>query len=201
MNYYAGVGSRETPAHIQNIAHHVGAYLASQGWTLRSGNATGFDDAIAKGVESYIAQCVDFPFISALQHKEIFLPWRGYNNAPKADHYISPDVHPFSEEEIKFSASMHPAWNKCGPSARLLHTRNTRIMVGLDAIHGEDVKPSSFVVCWTENGAVKGGTGQALRIAKALDIPVINLGHAQTEKELEELVLRIDEYQGKLKRV
>ena len=29
MNYYAGIGSRETPDHILNIMHHIGAYLAT----------------------------------------------------------------------------------------------------------------------------------------------------------------------------
>jgi hypothetical protein len=199
MNYYAGVGSRETPAHIQNIAHHVGAYLASQGWVLRSGNATGFDDAIAKGVESHIDQSAIKP--DPLTLKEIYLPWSGYNNAPRENPFVSPDKYPFSKEEVAFTAMHHPAWKKCSPSARLLHTRNTRIMVGLDQLHGEDVMPVSFVICWTENGAIKGGTGQAIRIAKALDIPIINLGHAKTPDELEQLVLRIDEYQQKLKNV
>ena len=29
MDYYVGIGSRETPEHILNIMHHIGAYLAS----------------------------------------------------------------------------------------------------------------------------------------------------------------------------
>ena len=41
MNYYSGIGSRETPEHILNIMHHIGAYLATQGWVLRSGAANG----------------------------------------------------------------------------------------------------------------------------------------------------------------
>ena len=48
-DYYAGVGSRDTPEHILNIMHHIGAYLATQGWVLRSGAASGADAAASSG--------------------------------------------------------------------------------------------------------------------------------------------------------
>jgi hypothetical protein len=35
--------------------------------------------------------------------------------------------------------------------------------------------PSRFVIAWTEDGEAVGGTGQAIRIARAHDIPVLNL--------------------------
>ena len=66
-------------------------------------------------------------------------------------------------------------------------------------MHGPEVTPVSFVVCWTEGGLLKGGTAQALRIATALNIPIINLGSAQTAQELEALVLAVDELQADLK--
>ena len=72
-------------------------------------------------------------------------------------------------------------------------------MVGLEAIHGENVTPVKFIVAWTENGALKGGTAQALRIATAFNIPIINLGSAQNAQELEALVLAVDELQADLK--
>jgi len=36
--------------------------------------------------------------------------------------------------------------------------------------------PSDFIVCYTENGKMKGGTAQALRIAEDYKIPVFNIG-------------------------
>lgn len=66
-------------------------------------------------------------------------------------------------------------------------------------MHGPEVTPVSFVVCWTEGGLLKGGTAQALRIATALNIPIINLGSAQSAQELEALVLAIDELQASFK--
>ena len=35
-------------------------------------------------------------------------------------------------------------------------------------------------MCWTPNAAISGGTGQALRIARAHSIPVYNLANAST---------------------
>lgn len=70
----------------------------------------------------------------------------------------------------------HPAWNKCDQYARERHARNSAVMLGfhLDT-------PVKFVACWTANGAAVGGTGQALRIAKAYDIPVFNLFNCHSD--------------------
>ena len=65
--------------------------------------------------------------------------------------------------------------------------------------YGENVTPVKFVVAWTEGGLLKGGTAQALHIATALNIPIINLGAATNAQELEALVLKVDELQAELK--
>jgi hypothetical protein len=36
--------------------------------------------------------------------------------------------------------------------------------------------PVSFIVCYTPGGSGQGGTGQALRVARAYNIPVTDLG-------------------------
>ena len=72
-------------------------------------------------------------------------------------------------------------------------------MLGLGAVYGEMVQASKFVVCWTPGGQLSGGTAQALRIATALNIPIINFGSATTAQELEALVLKVDELQAQLK--
>lgn len=184
MNYYSGIGSRDTPEHILNIMHHIGAYLADQKWTLRSGAANGADASFEEGAKRQGGET------------EIYLPWEGFNFSQSNLH---PKAYPFSDEEKQFTATYHPAWKKCSPSARLLHQRNTRIIIGLEPVHGPEVTPVSFVVCWTEGGLLKGGTAQALRIATALNIPIINLGSAQNAQELEALVLAVDELQADLK--
>lgn len=64
----------------------------------------------------------------------------------------------------------HPAWHRCSDYAKRLHARNSLILSGLDGTHVVD-----RIICWTAGGAITGGTGQALRIAKHLRIPVLNL--------------------------
>lgn len=75
-----------------------------------------------------------------------------------------------TEEALAMAAQYHPAWSRCSSYARRLHARNMFIILGpsLD-------RPVDEVVCWTPNGGVTGGTGQALRVAQAYDIPVTNL--------------------------
>jgi hypothetical protein len=38
-----------------------------------------------------------------------------------------------------------------------------------------DPRRSRMLISWTENGEIKGGTGQAIRIAKAYGVKVYNL--------------------------
>jgi hypothetical protein len=180
--YYAGIGSRKTPDHICTIMNQVARYLESEGWILRSGAAHGADLAFEEGIHD--------------EAKEIYLPWAGYNNHPSGLH---PRAYPFSQQEQDFTAHFHPNWRACSPSARLLHQRNTRIILGLEALHGYEVRASRFVVCWTVRGMPTGGTGQALRIAEHYGIPIVNFGLATSANELERLLLDIDDIQGKIR--
>lgn len=183
---YTGIGSRNTPTHIQAIMRHIGAFLASEGWILRSGGANGADTAFEQGLDR----------VALRPRKEIYLPWVGFNNNPSPLH---PRDYPFSDEEIAISAGHHPAWDRCSPSAKLMHQRNLRQIIGHPSVCGEHVQASKFVVCWTENGLMKGGTSQALRIAVAIGIPIINLGLATNPAELEALVLEVDSLQSQFK--
>lgn len=182
--YYAGIGSRETPGHILNIMHILGRHFAGLGWTLRSGGALGADTAFENGCTANNGK------------KEIFLPWRAYNHNLSEIH---PSNYPFTKDEIDFTAKFHPAWDKCGPSARKLHTRNTRILLGMEPIHGAQVTPVKFIICWTEGGQIKGGTGQALRIGEAMaegghDFKIINLGSAKDTHQLEAMINGLEIY-------
>lgn len=70
----------------------------------------------------------------------------------------------------KVTERFHPAPYKLTRSGFLLHNRNAKIVLGND---GDD--PVDFVICWTQDGGLKGGTAQALRIAQHYDIPIFNL--------------------------
>jgi hypothetical protein len=188
---YAGIGSRSTPTHIQSIMRHIGSHLASQGWTLRSGGANGADTAFEVGADDQST------VMGILPRTEIYLPWAGFNNNPSP---LYPRNIPFSDEEIAISMGHHPAWDKCSPSARIMHQRNLRQMIGHQSVCGDTVQVSKFVVCWTEGGKMIGGTSQALRLAKALQVPVINLGQAINEGDLEAMVREIDALQNQFKK-
>ncbi|AZO48070.1 hypothetical protein [Mesorhizobium sp. M4B.F.Ca.ET.058.02.1.1] len=192
MSYlaYAGIGSRETPAQTIKVMRHVGAYLCSQGWTLRSGAAPGADSAFELGHNDQAFQDAAHP------EKEIYLPWKGFNGS---DSNLHPERIPFSDQEISLAKNTHPAWHHCSPSARRMHTRNVRQILGCEAVNGPTVTPVKFVICWTEGAKMKGGTAQALRIAQSCEIPIINLGFAKDAGELEKMVLQIDALQAQFK--
>ena len=147
---YAGVGSRDTPVEVLGQMAQLARELGDDGWTLRSGAAGGADAAFESGLLDW-------------HSREIFLPKARFNGHP------SP-LRPTSAA-FEMAAAFHPAWHRCNPFARALHARNCHQVLGeqLD-------DPVAMVVCWTPRGSGSGGTGQALRIARAHEIPVFDLG-------------------------
>lgn len=71
-----------------------------------------------------------------------------------------------SKPELGYSASCR----KCLTDK--LQARNSYQILGLDLN-----TPSNFVICWTKNGKGSGGTGQAIRIARAYNIPIFDAGY------------------------
>lgn len=148
MKYYAGIGSRETPNDILDMMAKIAIYLQKEGYCLRSGGAMGADSAFERG---------------AGHDKKIYLPWRGYNDK----HGI---VSTYNEKVVDIIRSVHPAFNRLSQGALKLHCRNVYQVLG------ENLNdPSKFVVCWTADGKLKGGTATAMRIAMNNDIPIFNL--------------------------
>lgn len=68
------------------------------------------------------------------------------------------------------ASTIHPMWSACNEYARGLHGRNCQIILGknLDA-------PVEFVICWTLDGAERGGTRTGLVLAKQRGILIFNL--------------------------
>ncbi len=78
-----------------------------------------------------------------------------------------------TEEAIELALKFHPnpkALKNKGDYVLRLMGRNMQIISGqfLDS-------NVEFVVCWTKDGKASGGTGQAIRYANSLGIPVYNL--------------------------
>ena len=159
--FYAGAGSRETPQDICALMHKIAAWLRNRDFVLRSGGANGADTGFERG---------------AYPNTEIFLPWPSFNNKWSTMIEIKPDK---AAQAFAIAEKHHPAWGRCNLAARKLHTRNVYQILGADL-----ATPSEFVVCWTKDGGPTGGTGQALRIAAAYDIPVFNLWHPDAATRL-----------------
>ena len=138
---------------------HLAERLAAAGYVLRSGHAKGVDQAFEAG---------------AGRQAQIFLPWASYEEEqPIQAAYTRPKA---SSAAFPIAAKYHPAWSMMKRGSRLLHARNVHQVLG-DKLD----QPAAFVVCWTPDGTLTGkhaqggGTGQAIRIACAYEIPVFNL--------------------------
>lgn len=155
---YAGIGSRETPENILALMRGIALMLYERGYTLRSGGSEGADEAFEYGT----------PVMGSM---EIFLPWEGFNGK----HMTIPDQNLAWGEARSIAEKYHPNWEACSEGAKKMHTRNSFQVMGADC-H----TPSKFVICWTKNGKISGGTGQALRIAEDKKIPIYNLHDKDT---------------------
>lgn len=153
MKFYAGIGSRETPTKVLDQMAQLASDLQLAGYALCSGAAHGADSAFENG---------------AGEKKRIYLPWDGYNNRWVDGRFLAIGVNPTLE---RIASEFHPAWDHLSQGVRKLHTRNIAIVTGM----GNGRAPVEFVVCWTVDGAGGGGTGQALRYARSLGIPIYDL--------------------------
>ena len=177
---YAGIGSRRCPQFIWDMCWEIGYKFASLGWLLRSGSAEGCDDGFEQGVEEY-AVGTDYgqPESSLRRLQEIYIPWNGFNH-----NYIddSRGIYCIENDEkaTELARKFHPAYASLSQGAKKLMARNCYQVLGstLD-------DPVKMVICYTPDGATTqtryetGGTGQAIRIAVAHNIPVYNLGNEE----------------------
>lgn len=173
---YAGVGSRDTPADVCDLMRGIASTLAERHWTLRSGHADGADIAFEEGC------------MSVNGTKEIYIPWQGFHKARHGsnDAYA---VHCLKNhiQAIGIAADTHPNWKACGEGTQMMHTRNVYQILGMTLD-----TPVSLVICWTKDGNAIGGTGQAIRLAERLAIPVFNLFQDDAVDKLSDFVFESD---------
>lgn len=170
--FYAGIGARDTPESAIVKMRRIGEILAGKGLVLRSGGAVGADSAFEEGCDK------------AGGLKQIFLGWDGMNDRrPDGKSVFARDLRD-GDPEVEIAKEHYerqPArsggggktWENLGRGGKSLMARNTNQVLGPNV--GVS-KMSGLIVCWTKNGQIAGGTGQALRIAKNKGIPALNLG-------------------------
>jgi hypothetical protein len=166
MRAYCGIGSRETPPDVLELMEWL-AYRLAGGWNLRSGGAGGADSAFARGHEQASASGL-----------EIYLPWFGFNGVRGE----SVARHEPQREAYPIAQLFHPAWELCSKGGRALHARNVHQILGEDVTVPDPVK---FVVCWTRGASGRGGTGQAIRIARHFHVPVFDLADPAVRARIE----------------
>lgn len=157
MPYFTGVGSRGASPEILEKMVEIGKYLASRGYVLRSGGANGADMAFEQGCD------LDNGV------KEIFLPWKNFNKNLSPLFLDAFDT-AIQSHAYTIAKAIHPNWEACGPISKKFHSRNIFQVLGKDLL-----TPSEFVVCWTPNGKIVGGTATAINLALGRNIKVINL--------------------------
>lgn len=151
--FYAGIGSRETPPGVEPMIEEVASFLSKLGYILRSGAAPGADSMF----EKYAGK------------KEIYLPWANFNKST-SEFYLDKIDTQLVAKSIEIAKKYHPSWFYLSDAGKKLMTRNTFQILGNNL-----QTPVRFVICWTQGGGIKGGTGQAMRIAKDYAIPIFNL--------------------------
>ena len=172
---YAGIGARETPSEILTVMESISLNLGNAGWKLRSGGAIGADSAFQCGIK-------DLPKLKEKQ--EIYLPWNNFNYNLACDDigvYV-PTHHQFMKAE-PLTRKYHSYYDRLTSKARNLMIRNAFQLLGINLDN-----PVAMVICYTENGKIKGGTGQALRISKDYNIPIYNLGNSECLSKIDEYV-------------
>jgi O-acetyl-ADP-ribose deacetylase (regulator of RNase III) len=153
---YAGIGARDTPPAALKKMEDVAEIMAARGGLLRSGAADGADTAFENGADRVYGD------------KEIYLPWPGFNGRKPDGKSVFCEI---TDKHLEMASKYHPYWEKLGSPARNLMARNASQCLG----RGLD-DASGVIICYTQRGLAKRGTGQSIRMANDLKIPVINLG-------------------------
>lgn len=176
MISYAGIGSRDITSEESRKCQDLAAFLSSAGYTLYSGNADGADKAFQEGSNG--------KFVA-------FLPWDGFNRKQTDSHggeYLTTGSYP---ECDKYVDMFHPNPRALSQGARKLMARNSSQVLG----YGDKPRPV-FVICCANpadnKGNVQGGTGQAVRIAMSVGIPVFNLRNRSDVDKLKTLLTDIN---------
>lgn len=158
MHQVTIIGSRETPRDMLELLSSIPKLFPN--FLYLSGGAHGAD---TWGVRY-------------AKNKVIFIPFDGFNK-----HYhngitiVNPLKLPTYQIAKAVAAKYHPKWNKLPFKVKQMMTRNVHQVLGLDLRTS-----TSAIICWTADGVTSvttedtGGTGQAIRLASDLGIPVFN---------------------------
>lgn len=157
MLAYAGIGTRTIDEKEEKLIGKIAAQLSKK-FVCYSGNADGSDQAFQRGSGG---KCV------------LYLPWIGF----EAENYDY--MHALDHFDLGKSVEGHASVKEFHPNKNLKYGQRMMMARNYHQIMGYKNYPRvSFVVFCAdedEKGNVEGGTGQAIRIARAKNIPTVNI--------------------------
>ena len=212
---WAGIGSRETPLPLLSKMTEVGEFLGKIGYVLHSGGAIGADMAfegkpypLALTAKEDIYNKKGEKIMSAGETVEpgsktytnayyVFSDNKGGSNKFEKPTMSSvpaakPRVMSFSANNVDnkaraLAAAVHPGYNKMTPYQQDLMARNGYQVFGKDLD-----SPVDFVLFYAEETdnplRPKGGTGQAVELARLKGIPTINMAEEGWGEKLREVI-------------
>lgn len=222
---YAGIGSRETPLSMLRTMTKVADMLAKKGYTLNSGGAIGADVAfegksyptsftakedineetlkMKKGetvdigntrfTAAYYLHAKKDPRlqISSVERNSAGTP----NTVSFSPFDVTKNKYGNAETAKTVASEIHPKWGGLKDFAKNLMARNTYQIFGKDL-----ATPVDFVLFYAletdDPFRPKGGTGQAVEMARRKGIPTINMSSPNWEEQLENVLSELDKDVG-----
>lgn len=117
-------------------------------------------------------------FESAGRYLEVYLPWKTFNSEYPLPIGAWCKVWNYTPEKDDPWLALHPQYPRLKDSVKALMGRNAMQILGPNYND-----PVNVVVCWTEDGKDVGGTSHAIRIARKMGIPILNLGDPNTSAD------------------
>lgn len=145
------IGTRQPDDLQLSIASVMSAELSHQGYRIATGGAYGIDQAA-------MLHC------DPQTHLIVYLPWLGYNSA------IIPEM----AGRIVYTPAIHQPWTQ---SVNKHHPRVSALTRGSFALHARNygiIEGAELVLAFPDPTG-DGGTGQGVRVAKALGIPLLEI--------------------------
>lgn len=156
----ACIGRRDLSHSERSYLESYGSLLAEQGHSMTSGNAPGADQAFHLGFSMVDTRC---------KRSELYLPWRNFEARmllPGQRCWLAAQA---TDRHREAAQAAHPIFEQLRPAAQSLLIRNAMIVLRFDT-------PVDQVVAWPNlDKRGWGGTGHAMRIAAAHEIPVFVL--------------------------
>lgn len=187
---YAGIGSRETSIDIQKEMYKIAKELESLGYVGQSGGAIGADKAFEGANQPWekedgtVAGTKEFT-----RSKSNVTKWAKYSDGKNiASKFVVFKSSDSNDKVRNIAKEIHPKKQKLSEKDGLdLHARNTFQVFGknLDT-------PVDFVLFYAQEQKdsirPKGGTGQAVEMARLKGIPTINMADKNWREQLDNVL-------------